>query len=464
MPINIHISDEESGESANSIDDEHANAMTSSPITRRYTGYSSNKIITQYATRSHRVNPPVIYQASIFDVSTNRYSKPDSAVVTYLDDQPFQFATRAHNQTKQVDITQPDESTVKYDNGALAVEQEEEYAAEWTGPVFEVKLVGTAQFFENISRKRGLPTTKTIIPKTTEGLLLEKVSRQHIVLKSHHLLHALKGLVGYFPSFYTQLEEGYKQGFTIDEPFAVVMHHFQPIKELLEKEFAGSDQKNSRNFRLNELQKNHLRHLYEFAEPLYHANVVPCKQHLSEACPRIAFDMIWYLLKPGTDVYIQSEGVTFVGVVIDIADSFDEEDNIAMHTHENKNERKWWRVRIWYLNTDGATVRRTQKTCKINMYSGLRDVTELPIYPVSIWDAKDKGERRGKILARSRTFFKALQQGNLLAYHDGPVRDTNSYVCSYLTLFCQADINVHVVYRKSCTGLSKRGCRNRQLT
>lgn len=211
----------------------------------------------------------------------------------------------------------------------------------------------------------------------------------------------------YFPSFYTQLEAGYKHGISIDEPFAVVMHHFQPIKELLEKEFAGPDQKNSRDFRLDELQKNHMRHLYEFAEPLYHANVVPCKQHLSEAYPRIASGMIWYLLKPGTDVYVQSKGVTFVGVVIDVTDRFDENDPvIAMHANENKNEQKWWCVRIWHLNTDGATIRRTQKTCKINMYSGLRDVTELP-YTLSLSGMqKIKESAVGKYLREAGLFSK----------------------------------------------------------
>lgn len=83
-----------------------------------------------------------------------------------MDDRPFQFATRAHNQTKQVDITQPDESTVEYDNGALAVGQEEDYAAEWTGPAFEVNLVGTAQFLEKITKNGDFHKIKPSIPRT----------------------------------------------------------------------------------------------------------------------------------------------------------------------------------------------------------------------------------------------------------------------------------------------------------
>lgn len=147
-----------------------------------------------------------------------------------------------------------------------------------------------------------------------------------------------------------------------------------------------------------------MRHLYEFAKPLYRENVGSCEQHLSEPCPRIAFDMIWYLLKPGTDVYVQSEGITFVGVVLDLM----KWSYVEGTASSDPSVQELWRINIWHLNTDGATIRRTQKTYKINTYSGLRDVTELRVYPVSIWDAKDKGERRQKILARSRVFFKAL--------------------------------------------------------
>ncbi|GAM34113.1 hypothetical protein TCE0_015r01483 [Talaromyces pinophilus] len=391
--------------------------------------FARKRTINQYAARCPGVEPAVIYQATIVDAFTKGPWPPDRGVdggmevVTYQDDRPFQFATSAQNHTIQVDITQPDRSGKKYDNETLAAELEEDPITEWTGPVFEVNFIGRSLFSYRMSRNARNRKMHRIIPKTTEDLSLENISGASIVLKSPHLLHALEGLIDYYPSFQTLLKAGDKKDFKINEPFAVVMHHFQSIKAFVEKEYAGPHQ-DSRDFRRDELQKKHMRHLYEFAEPLYHENVVPCEQHLSEACPRIAFDMIWYLLKPGTDVYVQSAGITFVAVVVGIGKRMDGNDQADPSGADDR--RTWW-INIWHLNTDGATMRRTQKTCVINAYSGLRDVTELPVYPVSVWDAKDKGERREKILARSRVFFKALQKGNLLAYHDGPLRGTNSY-------------------------------------
>lgn len=418
--------------------DEQEKAMRIAALSPPFRGRPRNKVITQHTARWLEANPPVIYQATIFDAYTGGDLEHATPVVTYQDDRPFQFARGSRNQTTtQVDTAQPDESTVEYEG--LPVSREEKPIAEWAGPVFEIKIVGKAQFWDGTTKKGKEYIIGPDIPKTTEDLLLEKVSRPSIVLKSHHLLHALEGLVGYYPSFHASLVTfsktamGYIQiggkCFQIDEPFAVVMHHFQSIKKLVEGEYADPRKKDSRDFQMAELQRNHMKHLYKFAEPLYHAKVVLCEQYLSEACPRVAFDMVWYLLKPGTDVYVQSEGTTFAGVVLEVIKrSYRNSPDISI----DENEQNSWLVNLWHLNTDGARIRRTLKSCTISRYSELRDVTELPVYPASIWDAKDKGERRKKILARSRTFFKALQQGNLLAYHDGPIRNTNSYVCLYL--------------------------------
>lgn len=87
------------------------------PPSRSYSSkYTGKQTINQYAVRCPGAEPHVVYQATIFDASMmKRGPGRDMAVVTYQNDRPFQFATRAHNQTTQVDIIQPDETAVKYD-------------------------------------------------------------------------------------------------------------------------------------------------------------------------------------------------------------------------------------------------------------------------------------------------------------------------------------------------------------
>lgn len=270
-----------------------------------YTDYARKRTINQYEDRCPGTKSSVICQAIIFEASSDSCSNRDTQVVTYQDDRPLQFATGGQKKTTQNGITQPEEWAVKYDNENSASEPEEGPVVEWIGPVLQVNFIGRAKFSYRVIRDGRKQEIIPYIPEMTEDLPLEIYSKASIVIKSPHLLHALEELIDYYPSFHTQLKDGYKKDFKIDPPFAVVMHHFQSLKELVEKEHEFSHQKDSRNFRRAELQQNHMRYLYEFAEPLYRADVVPCEQHLSEVCPRIAFDMIWYLFKPGTDVYVQ---------------------------------------------------------------------------------------------------------------------------------------------------------------
>ncbi|EGU83598.1 hypothetical protein FOXB_05846 [Fusarium oxysporum f. sp. conglutinans Fo5176] len=138
----------------------------------------------------------------------------------------------------------------------------------------------------------------------------------------------------------------------------------------------------------------HAQHLMEFLRPIHTESILACEKYLSNSVPQVAFDMIWYPLKPGTDG-AGSDGS--------------------------------WLVDLWRLETDGSRLRRGFISKRINPYSGLLDLVNLPVCPVSIWDANNGGERREKILRRSTTLFKALQRGNLLVDYKGPIKETAQY-------------------------------------
>jgi hypothetical protein len=68
-----------------------------------------------------------------------------------------------------------------------------------------------------------------------------------------------------------------------------------------------------------DLIKKHMKILLEFLRPIYEERIVRCEKCLSESTPRVAFDIIWYLLKPGTDVDIHIDESSQVAVVKDEA-------------------------------------------------------------------------------------------------------------------------------------------------
>ncbi|KAH9904445.1 P-loop containing nucleoside triphosphate hydrolase protein [Xylariomycetidae sp. FL2044] len=164
-------------------------------------------------------------------------------------------------------------------------------------------------------------------------------------------------------------------------------------------------------------QRKHARVLYDFLEPYYSERVTPLMKQLTGACPVSKFDMIWYIFEPGTEVYVNTEVGCQMCVVEQITSNLDKQSD-----ERRVDERlRYWDLSLWYLTSDGKFVGRVKTAIRIGAYSGERKLISLPVCPIEIWDAHDKGDRRRKIMSRSRLLFKSLKLGFLLSSYSGPV-------------------------------------------
>lgn len=126
--------------------------------------------------------------------------------------------------------------------------------------------------------------------------------------------------------------------------------------------------------------------------------------------------MLWYVFKPGTDVYIQKHTKSYAAVVRNVSN-----EHGSHYYSEHPSGLEYCNLQVWYLDSDCSKFGRVTIRQRIQAYSGLREVTSLDVCPASIWDAFDKGERRKAIMKRSKLLLKALQQEFLLVDYDGPV-------------------------------------------
>ena len=203
------------------------------------------------------------------------------------------------------------------------------------------------------------------------------------------------------------------------------MHYFEQIAALTVDVVPEHNERifDAENASL-QLQTEHLRHLEKFLRPRYIDIVLPCQKMLEEFPPRIAFDMLWYIFRPGTDVYVRMDEVVHACVVEKVRNNLD---NPEPGRFAN-TKLQWCEITVWYLDTDGSRIGRCSATYTIWPYVGLREVTRLGMCPTSFWDANDEGKRRQNIISRSKLHVKALQQGYLLAHYDGPVHQGPRYV------------------------------------
>lgn len=349
------------------------------------------------------VEPAIIWNAKIYRSLRDHYrDDPDfhNPDLTYVDDRPIELPVGVRPTQPPVDAKKTVPEPV-----------------EWAGPVITIETFVEA----NIQKCRSSGIAESL---RLELLNPKCVSRRHLVVGSPFLADGLSNIVQYYPSFHRILSKEPRGELRFQEPFAVLFHHFDSIEVMADGTTAATICKNEHdgNTQRIDLTKGHMQHLIEFLRPIYQERILSYRKNISDSVSRVAFDMIWYLLRPGTDVYVQVEGSTHAAVVMDVkSNGFNQSDVWGIGNED------WWHVDLWRLETDGSRLRRGLISAQVTAYSGLREVTSLPVCPVSIWDIRDGGERRRQILRRSATFFKALHQGNLLADYNGPIKETNQY-------------------------------------
>lgn len=336
----------------------------------------------------------------------------------------------------------------------------------WEGRVFEVVTQVVAYFPRSLtvatndhgSRRRGqnlLFPNAARVPSQMDFLDFLPGTRRGINVKSPSLYFGIDQLVGYYPSFRQMIPgpdllnishksaKDVRGDFTIFEPYGVLMHHFSQI-EAIANDIVPSygdkvdqskppDNVQTVENQVTQLQRKHFRHLYSFLRPIYESSVLPCQKLLQQSSPSIAFEMLWFIFRPGTDVYRKTPQGTETYVVAGIKSNFDGAG--PSKVQHIPTELKFWVLELWYLTSDGRNVGRVKVSAKISAYAGLREITKLPLCPVSIWDDFDGGERRRKIMKRSRFLSQSLQQGHLFMRYDGPINNGERYVGKILFSF-----------------------------
>lgn len=204
---------------------------------------------------------------------------------------------------------------------------------------------------------------------------------------------------------------------TVFEPYTVLLLHYQEIAGFISHESSNTSgpgiNDTTQTDRDNTLHDMTL--LLDFLTPLYENIVRPAADLLVQDVPTIGFDMLWYLFRPGTDVWIQDSADVYMAVV---------------HKFEHKrhhHQREYGSTKssesilhLWRFGTDGNRVARITFTHKFERYTGQVEVTSLAVCPTSYWDTADQSSRRQNTLAESRLLVEAIREGSLYVHYDGP--------------------------------------------
>ncbi|XXH04744.1 hypothetical protein Hte_011166 [Hypoxylon texense] len=143
------------------------------------------------------------------------------------------------------------------------------------------------------------------------------------------------------------------------------------------------------------------------------ATIVEKQKYLEEHCKKVSFVDLWHLFKPGVEViepgdkYMQCYRVVKVTTPKHkvIPRYF-----YAFSRNKGKTETMA-SIHCVYVDFDGRLLGPVSKRFDISRFEGQKDVTSLPVYPLSL--AKNKAAAKQTLVERGERFLKVIQVGHM---------------------------------------------------
>jgi hypothetical protein len=266
------------------------------------------------------------------------------------------------------------------------------------------------------SRDRPADLTSDEMMQDVGLLSLTKVCRTRLIIRSPQLRQALGLIIRYYPG--NSWISDPSATVIIFEPYSVLLHHFDEIESFIARESkripnSENDDATTQIDRDDTVRDMVL--LLDFLRPLHVSVVTPAVKFLAHDVPTINFDMLWYLFRPGTDVWIQEKDTVSMAVVHKFKYKRDDKKSKWSSTESSE-----FSLHLWRLSTDGNRVARTSVKHKFERFPGQMEINALAVCPVSYWDATDHGARRQSTLARNRLLEEVIREGSLHVHYDEP--------------------------------------------
>jgi hypothetical protein len=263
-----------------------------------------------------------------------------------------------------------------------------------------------------------------------------------LVIQSPHLYQELRRLVEHYPDslpklFVREVNDSWE--YALPYTYGPLLYLFPDIEKRV---LAASEENSIRPPQLPErtnadpdaefepdikLALDHLVILYRHLKPIYDSVLADVQKPLAAEKPCITFGMLWYVFKPGTEVYLKDTWTPWCFAVVQSIDL-----DWGLY-----GELEWsWSILVWVLSSDGSRIARIRPASTyIGDYPGLRELSSLPVCPTAFWDADQNRERREIALSRGRMLFNALRNGFLVAnYAANTAKGTSEVMCHFSSL------------------------------
>ncbi|KAJ4362286.1 hypothetical protein N0V83_010379 [Neocucurbitaria cava] len=215
-------------------------------------------------------------------------------------------------------------------------------------------------------------------------------------------------VVNYYPNY-----DIVAQPTELYEPYPILVHHWDEIIQFRERFNPSRVTEDTSDCGMNDTYE-HLGLLLDFLEEKMGAKVREEQERWKQPIPKVSFEMIWLLLKPGIDVYehLEEDGTKEPWIVSRVSfDIFDQSwDNYT--------------VDVWYLGHDATAILPKSAELKINRFHGEKPIQELNLFPCEYYN--DHKIRRNDMIERGKLFYRGyVMVDPAQALEDEPSESTN---------------------------------------
>ncbi|KAL4957591.1 hypothetical protein BDW69DRAFT_180514 [Aspergillus filifer] len=226
------------------------------------------------------------------------------------------------------------------------------------------------------------------------------------------LLNALKALIT-FQSTPDSLERREHKAQDIETslengwfvyPFRDLYYHKERLRQYRE------EVKESHDDDYSETCRQHLDILLRYLDDHATTLLKDMPRMMSHAIPKITLRCLWYLFKPGSNVYVRENGKLNAYVV--------ESSRYASGHSWDSSETSPapYHVYAWHLHFDGRHLTRSVDCFTIPVFSGQREIRSLPVFPVEFHDDENF---RQQLIDRGKKFVDIMKQPAFREYN-GP--------------------------------------------
>ncbi|XDG02434.1 hypothetical protein ABKA04_002049 [Annulohypoxylon sp. FPYF3050] len=172
----------------------------------------------------------------------------------------------------------------------------------------------------------------------------------------------------------------------------------------------------------------HLRCLLEFMD----TTIIQKQRNLREHCKKVSFVDLWHLFKPGDEVLELGDKYMQCYKIVNVTSPRHKVIPRYFYPYFRGNEKGGPTVSIHcvYVDFDGSVLGPVLKRFDISRYNGLRDITSLPVYPLS--HAKNSHSIRQTLIDRGNKFLKVLNVGHM--HYNGLTLESRDEVDSQVVI------------------------------